>query len=123
MKDELEFGKAVFFGIHSGVLVGIIPFGFSLIGFRFLNLFIQSLVNSKQRKLMGILASVGITTIALMGAPLFIVMGLAALVAFQLSGEPVTAVPIELYRIADAPTLLTIPLFTFAGYMIWLKIS
>ena len=66
---------------------------------------------------MGILASVGITTIALMGAPLFIVMGLAALVAFQLSGEPVTAVPIELYRIADAPTLLTIPLFTFAGYM------
>ena len=66
---------------------------------------------------MGILASVGITTIALMGAPLFIVMGLAALVAFQISGEPVTAVPIELYRIADAPTLLTIPLFTFAGYM------
>lgn len=42
VKDELEFGKAVFFGIHSGVLVGIIPFGFSLIGFRFLNLFIQS---------------------------------------------------------------------------------
>ena len=66
---------------------------------------------------MGILASIGITSVALMGAPLFIVMGLAALVAFHLSGEPVTAVPIELYRIADAPTLLTIPLFTFAGYM------
>ena len=33
------------------------------------------------------------------------------------SGEPTVAVAIEIYRIADAPTLLTIPLFTFAGYM------
>ncbi len=33
---ELEFGKEVFFGIHSGILVMIIPIGFSLIGLRFL---------------------------------------------------------------------------------------
>jgi TRAP-type C4-dicarboxylate transport system permease small subunit len=36
MKIELEFGKDVFWGIHSGVLVGIIPFGFAIIAFRFL---------------------------------------------------------------------------------------
>lgn len=35
VKVELEFGKIIFFGIHSGVLVMIIPIGFSLIAFRF----------------------------------------------------------------------------------------
>ena len=66
---------------------------------------------------MGALAFAGVSLIALLGTPLFIVMGLGAVVAFSLSGEKLTAIAIELYRIADAPTLLTIPLFTFAGYM------
>ncbi len=35
MKIELEFGRPVFFGISSGVLVGIIPLGFGLIAYRF----------------------------------------------------------------------------------------
>ena len=42
MKTEFEFGREVFWGIHSGFLVGIIPVGFSLIGFRFFNLLVQS---------------------------------------------------------------------------------
>jgi TRAP-type C4-dicarboxylate transport system permease small subunit len=33
---ELEFGKEAFLGIHSGVLVYIIPIGMALIGLRFL---------------------------------------------------------------------------------------
>ena len=33
-KVEAEFGKNVFLGIHSSVLVGIIPFGFLLISLR-----------------------------------------------------------------------------------------
>jgi TRAP-type C4-dicarboxylate transport system permease small subunit len=32
---ELEFGKISFLGIHSGELVKIIPYGFFLIGIRF----------------------------------------------------------------------------------------
>ena len=32
---EFEFGKPASFGIHTGFLVAIIPFGFSLIGYRF----------------------------------------------------------------------------------------
>lgn len=40
---ELKYGKPVFWGIESGFLVGIIPFGFALIAYRFfyqfLNLF------------------------------------------------------------------------------------
>lgn len=34
-KSELEFGKESFFGIHSGFLVSIIPFGMTLIFLRF----------------------------------------------------------------------------------------
>ena len=34
VKVELEFGKTVFWGIHSGVLVGIIPLGLMLISLR-----------------------------------------------------------------------------------------
>jgi len=39
---EAEFGKEVFLGIHSRFLVGIIPFGFSIIGIRFILKFILS---------------------------------------------------------------------------------
>ena len=46
MKVELEFGREVFWGIHSGVLVGIIPFGFLLISLRFF--FILFLVNQNK---------------------------------------------------------------------------
>lgn len=39
---ELEFGREVFWGIHSGVLVGIIPFGLALISYRFFYRFLLS---------------------------------------------------------------------------------
>ncbi len=44
-------------------------------------------------------------------------MAASALTAFTFSGVDTSAVAVEIYRIASAPTLLTIPLFTFAGYM------
>ncbi|MFZ4713484.1 MAG: TRAP transporter large permease [Bacteriovoracaceae bacterium] len=55
--------------------------------------------------------------LASLGLPIFIVMSALALVAFSLGGTEVSAVIVELYRIASAPTLLTIPLFTLAGYV------
>jgi TRAP-type C4-dicarboxylate transport system permease small subunit len=39
---ELEFGKPVFWGISSGVLVGIIPFGFIMIAYRFFVILLNS---------------------------------------------------------------------------------
>ena len=39
---EAKYGKDVFLGIHSKVLVAIIPFGFSLIGYRFFYIFLSS---------------------------------------------------------------------------------
>ena len=65
----------------------------------------------------GSLAAAGIVFLAILGTPLFIIMSLAALVAFTFSGVEVSAVAQEFYRISSAPTLMTIPLFTFAGYL------
>ncbi len=63
------------------------------------------------------IAALGIVLLAVIGVPLFIIMSLAALVAFTYSGVEISAVSQEFYRIASAPTLMTIPLFTFAGYL------
>jgi tripartite ATP-independent transporter DctM subunit len=55
---------------------------------------------------------------ALFGAPIFAVMAAFALSAFYFAGIEVSAVSVEIYRLASAPTILTIPLFTFAGYVL-----
>jgi C4-dicarboxylate transporter DctM subunit len=55
---------------------------------------------------------------ALLGAPIFAVMASLALTAFYFSGIELSAVAVEIYRLASAPTILTIPLFTFAGYVL-----
>lgn len=54
---------------------------------------------------------------AALGVPLFVIMGLLALVAFSFAGVQTSAVAVEIYKMAAAPTLLSIPLFAFAGYL------
>ncbi len=66
----------------------------------------------------GMVASIGICLLASIGVPLFVILTLASLVAFTFSGVEVSAVAQEIYRIAAQPTIVTIPLFTFAGYLI-----
>jgi len=56
--------------------------------------------------------------LALLGTPLFVVIGAGALLAFHYAEIEPQAIIIELFRIASAPTLLTIPLFTFAGFLL-----
>ena len=60
---------------------------------------------------------IGLIVCALLGAPLFIIFGGVALALFHAEGIDSSAVMIELYRMAQAPTLIAIPLFTFAGYL------
>ncbi len=63
-------------------------------------------------------AWLGVILFAILGGPLFIVMGGAALLAFYGSGGESMFVITELYgKMSSAPTLLAIPLFTFAGYL------
>ncbi|RLB98013.1 MAG: TRAP transporter large permease [Deltaproteobacteria bacterium] len=55
---------------------------------------------------------------ALLGAPLFSIIIAAAMAGFYSSDIDLSVMAIELYRIADTPILLALPLFTFAGYML-----
>ncbi|MFQ5958418.1 MAG: TRAP transporter large permease subunit, partial [Alphaproteobacteria bacterium] len=55
---------------------------------------------------------------ALVGAPIFVVLGGAALVLFFAGGVPVAAIPVETYRIVVSPTIPVIPLFTLTGYLL-----
>ncbi len=56
--------------------------------------------------------------LALLGAPLFAIIGAIAVLAFAAEGIDSSAVMVELYRIGSNPTLVAIPLFTFAGYVL-----
>lgn len=58
-----------------------------------------------------------IVILALLGTPLFIVLGAAALLCYNAFELETWGIFIEFYRIASIPTLLAIPLFTFAGYL------
>jgi len=64
-----------------------------------------------------VLSYFGIIFLALLGVPLFVVMSFLALTAFYFADVELASVSVEIYRLASAPTLLTIPLFTFAGYL------
>jgi len=56
--------------------------------------------------------------LALMGAPLFSIIIAAAMAGFYAGGIDLSVMAIELYRIADTPILLALPLFTFSGYIL-----
>jgi C4-dicarboxylate transporter, DctM subunit len=55
---------------------------------------------------------------ALLGAPVFVAMGGVALILFFREGTPVSAVPVEVYRLIYSPTLPAIPLLTACGYVL-----
>jgi C4-dicarboxylate transporter DctM subunit len=56
--------------------------------------------------------------LALAGAPLFAVIVASALWGFHGEEIDLSVVAIEIYRLAEMPVLLAIPLFTFAGYLL-----
>lgn len=65
-----------------------------------------------------ILAGLGLLLVALLGAPLFAVILVSAFLTFARGEVDPMVVAMEVYRIADTPVLLAIPLFTFAGYLV-----
>lgn len=54
---------------------------------------------------------------ALLGTPLFIVLAALALANFYASGTGIVVLAEEQYKLATNPHLITIPLFTFAGFV------
>lgn len=65
-----------------------------------------------------ILVGLALVLLVLLGAPLFAVIGASAMLGFARADIDLTVVIIEIYRLAEMPVLLAIPLFTFAGYLL-----
>ena len=65
-----------------------------------------------------IAGSLGITLLAILGAPLFLIISAAALLGFITNGGAAADVTGEIGKLMQVDTLVTIPLFTFSGYML-----
>ena len=56
--------------------------------------------------------------LALMGMPIFACILGAALLGLSSEEVSFSAIPIEIFRLSSSPILMSIPLFTFAGYLL-----
>ena len=65
-----------------------------------------------------ILVAVGLILLAICGAPLFTIIAASAMWGFYHQEVDLSVMTVEVYRIAEMPILLAIPLFTFAGYLL-----
>ena len=63
-------------------------------------------------------AALVLTLLVILGAPLFTIIATSAILGFSSADIDLSVIAIEIYRIADTPVLLAIPLFTFAGYLL-----
>jgi C4-dicarboxylate transporter DctM subunit len=59
-----------------------------------------------------------LAVLVMLGVPLFIIIATSALMGFSKIDVDLSVIAIEIYRIADTPVLLAIPLFTLAGYVL-----
>jgi len=67
---------------------------------------------------MSLLVPFVLVLLALLGTPLFAIIGAGALAGFAQEEIDLQVVAIEILRLADVPVLIAIPLFTFAGYVL-----
>ena len=65
-----------------------------------------------------VLIVLALLLLALLGAPLFAVIGAIALLGFHGLDLDLSIVMFEFYRLADMPVLVAIPLFTVAGFLL-----
>ena len=64
------------------------------------------------------LITFALVVLALAGVPLFAIIALATLTGYYFSDIDLSIIGIELYRIADTPLLVALPLFVIAGYVL-----
>ena len=63
-------------------------------------------------------ALVALLLCALLGAPIFVLLGGAALILFFTQGDPIASIPLDHYDQVTNPLLATLPLFTLTGYLL-----
>jgi len=65
-----------------------------------------------------VFAIVALAVAVALGAPLFVAIGGMAVILFRHADVPLASISAEIYRLVTSPTLPTIPLFAFAGYIL-----
>ena len=66
----------------------------------------------------GLLLTALVLLIMVLGAPLFALLGALALWLFHTADISASAVIVEMLRLASLPSLIAVPLFTFAGFIL-----
>lgn len=65
-----------------------------------------------------VFAIAGLLAAVILGAPLFVGLGGFAVLFFRHADVPLASISAEIYRLVTSPSLPTIPLFAFAGYLL-----
>ncbi|HET9403736.1 MAG TPA: TRAP transporter large permease subunit [Burkholderiales bacterium] len=136
VESERAAGKILAHGIPVWVVESLLPLGFALITLR---LIARSADRIGDRVNAGMLAAAviavfvalplqprnlaapglaGLLAAMLLGAPLFAVIGGAALLLLWEAGVPIASVAVNHYGLTSNPSLPAIPLFTLAGYFL-----
>ena len=126
--EERSGGAELPYGIPLWTVQLAMPIGFAAIALRLivraadrwparaLALFLAAAFGAAGAFLPTSVALIGLLIMTVLGAPIFVTIGGAALILFWGNDVPITAVAIEHYGLVTNPALPAIPLFTLAGY-------
>jgi tripartite ATP-independent transporter DctM subunit len=136
VQSERGVGSSFGAGIPTWVAELVLPVGFALIAVRLvwrasdrwvargvaaLGLLAGLYAGTHPSLLEGTSALPGLALIVLggaLGAPIFAILGGAAVVLFMADGVTPAAILIETYSLSTSPTLAAIPLFTLTGFLL-----
>jgi tripartite ATP-independent transporter DctM subunit len=136
VQSERGVGSSFGAGIPTWVAELVLPVGFVLIGVRLAwrasdrwqgrliaatGLLLGAYVGTHPALLEGRSAVPGLGLVLLgaaFGAPIFAILGGAAIVLFMVDGVTPAAILIETYSLSVSPTLAAIPLFTLTGFLL-----
>lgn len=135
VQSERPSGNTLAYGIPFWILQAILPFGYGLIAWRLLRHTSDKWLGRVLAFVMGgailwlalhppvspekmvVPALVALFVATVLGAPVFVTLGGAALILFWGEGSPIASLPLDHYRLVTNPSLPTIPLFTLSGYL------
>ncbi len=136
VQTEREAGKILAYGIPVWTIQSVMPVSFGVIALRVL----WHAAERWRGRLVALLLAGGIVWIGLqppiapdtlvlpalvalllavvLGAPIFVLLGGAALILFWGEDGPIASISLTHYSMVTNPTLPTVPLFTLAGYFL-----
>jgi tripartite ATP-independent transporter DctM subunit len=136
VQSERGGGKILAYGIPVWVVQCIMPLGFGVIALRLL----WHAADAWRGRLVALLVAGGMVWIGfyppltparlvvpglvallvavVLGAPIFVMLGGAALILFWGEDTPIASISLTHYSMVTNPTLPTLPLFTLAGYFL-----